>query len=73
MAMLTVSGAGKKIKDEWVVDNVSFSQEPLEKIAVAGETGSGKTTLLKMIGGHEQINDGEIKFLGRDILGTLDK
>jgi ABC-type sugar transport system ATPase subunit len=71
--MLIVSGAGKKIKDEWVVENVSFSQQPLEKIAIAGETGSGKTTLLKMIGGHEQIGEGEIKFSGRDILGPLDK
>jgi ABC-type Fe3+/spermidine/putrescine transport system ATPase subunit len=73
MAMLTVSGVGKKIKDAWVVEQVSFSQEPLEKIAIAGETGSGKTTLLKMIGGHEQISEGEIKFLGKDILGPLDK
>jgi ABC-type sugar transport system ATPase subunit len=73
MAMLIVNNVGKKINETYTVQGVSFTQEPLEKIAIAGETGSGKTTLMKMIGGHEQLSEGEIQFLGRDILGPLDK
>ena len=73
MALLSVKEVGKKISDTYVVKDVSFSQEPMEKIAIAGETGSGKSTLLKMIGGYEQLDAGEIKFLGRNILGPLDK
>ena len=48
MVLLEVVGAGKKEKENFTVKDINFSQQPLEKIAIAGETGSGKTTLLKM-------------------------
>ncbi|MBL7707614.1 MAG: ATP-binding cassette domain-containing protein, partial [Chitinophagaceae bacterium] len=48
MALLKVSGISKKGKDSFVVKEINFSQQRLQKIAIAGETGSGKTTLLKM-------------------------
>lgn len=73
MPILIVNNVGKKINENYTVKGVSFTQDQGQKIAIAGETGSGKTTLLKMIGGHEQITEGEIKFRGHDILGPLDK
>lgn len=71
--MLTVTNAGKITGDVYTVKNISFTQQPLEKIAIAGETGSGKSTLLKMIGGHEQLSEGSIRFFDTGIIGPLYK
>jgi iron(III) transport system ATP-binding protein len=73
MALLEVSGAGKKEKEIFTVKGINFSQQPLEKIAIAGETGSGKTTLLKMIGGLVLPDEGTIYFEGERVLGPFEK
>ena len=54
MVLLKVSGLSKKEKGVFAVQQISFEQEALQKIAIAGETGAGKTTLLKMIAGLQQ-------------------
>jgi iron(III) transport system ATP-binding protein len=43
------------------------------KMAVAGETGSGKTTLLKTIAGLAQTETGTVTFMGRRVLGPMEK
>lgn len=73
MALLEVVGAGKKEKENFTVKDINFSQQPLEKIAIAGETGSGKTTLLKMIGGLAQPDEGNIYFEGKRVLGPFER
>lgn len=73
MALLEVAGAGKKEKGHFIVRDISFTQQPLEKIAIAGETGSGKTTLLKMIGGLAQPDEGTIHFESEKVLGPFEK
>ncbi len=73
MALLQVSGAGKKENENYTVRDIHFSQQPLEKIAVAGETGSGKTTLLKMMGGLIQPDEGIIYFEGERVLGPFER
>lgn len=73
MALLEVSGISKKENDSFVVREISFSQQPLQKIAIAGETGSGKTTLLKMIAGWVQPDAGEIIFDTTKVTGPADK
>lgn len=73
MALLTVSGISKKGQDSYVVKEISFSQQPLQKIAIAGETGSGKSTLLKMIAGLVQPDAGEIIFDNTKVIGPADK
>ena len=73
MALLTVSGISKHEKGIYSVKGIYFDQQPLQKIAVAGETGSGKTTLLKMIAGWIQPDEGEIRFRGERILGPLEQ
>ena len=69
MALLTVSGISKKINGNAGVNNISFMQQPLQKIAIAGETGSGKTTLLKMIAGWMQPDGGEIHLNDEKVIG----
>lgn len=73
MTFLEVAGAGKKEKEEFAVKDINFSQQSLERIAIAGETGSGKTTLLKMIGGLVQPDEGAIYFEGERVLGPFER
>jgi ABC-type sugar transport system ATPase subunit len=73
MALLTVSGITKKEKENYTVKDVSFTQQTLQKIAIAGETGSGKTTLLKMIAGLIQPDAGEILFQQERVVGPYEK
>lgn len=49
------------------VDDISFSIERGEFIAVVGPSGSGKSTLLHLIGGVDRPNDGKIYIEGTDI------
>lgn len=73
MDFLSIHNISKQEKENLVVNNISFVQQPFEKIAIAGSTGSGKTTLLKMIAGYIQPSAGEIKFLNRRIIGPLEQ
>lgn len=73
MALLTVSGITKKEKENYTVKGISFTQQPLQKIAIAGETGSGKTTLLKMIAGLVQPDAGDVFFRQERVVGPFEK
>jgi ABC-type sugar transport system ATPase subunit len=73
MALLVVAGIGKMENDRWIVKNIHFTQQPFQKIAIAGETGSGKTTLLKLIAGLSQPSSGEILFKGKKVKGPEEK
>lgn len=73
MDLLTVNGIGKKENERYLVQQVSFSQQPLQRIAIAGETGSGKTSLLKMIAGLLQPDEGSIFFEGQRVAGPYEK
>ncbi len=73
MALLTVSGISKQENGRFTVKDIFFTQEPFQKIAIAGETGSGKTTLLKMIAGLIQPDAGEIRFENKRVMGPYEK
>src|SRR5687768_9892457 len=45
-----------------VLQDISFTQTEVSKIAIAGETGSGKSTLLQTIAGLVQPSSGEVRF-----------
>lgn len=47
-----------------VLDSVSFSVQPKEKIAIVGINGAGKTTLLKIMLRLLEADQGEVKFRG---------
>jgi ATP-binding cassette, subfamily B, bacterial len=47
-----------------VIDNVSLSIEPGQKVALVGRTGSGKSTLAKLLLGLYPLSDGEILYDG---------
>jgi ATP-binding cassette subfamily B protein len=50
-----------------VIENVSFTIEPGETVAVVGHTGAGKTTLTSLLLRFYDIQEGRILFDGEDI------
>lgn len=73
MALLRVNYVSKKLAEKSILNNISFEQAPLQKIAIVGETGSGKSTLLKIIAGWIQPDDGEIYLEAQRIKGPDEK
>ncbi|MCI8616990.1 MAG: ABC transporter ATP-binding protein [Clostridia bacterium] len=54
------------------VDNVSFSIEKGEFVAIIGASGSGKSTLLNMLGGVDWPTSGKVYIEGKDIYSLSD-
>lgn len=50
--------------DKKALNNISFSVNKGEKIAIVGENGAGKTTLVKLLSRFYKINDGDILING---------
>ena len=73
MALLEVQNISKRQPDRNIVDNVSFQQEALQKIAITGESGAGKSTLLKIISGNVQRDSGTVVFDGVKVTGPEEK
>ncbi len=76
MEILRVSNLTKIYgKDEAKVvalDNVSFSVEKGEFVAIVGASGSGKSTLLHLIGGVDRPTSGKVYVDGKDIFELND-
>ncbi|MEU7031096.1 ribosomal protection-like ABC-F family protein [Streptomyces sp. NPDC046275] len=59
-AQLTLLHVSRSYGDRQVLQDVSFSVRPGERVAVVGENGSGKSTLLRLIAGAEAPEAGEV-------------
>jgi ABC-type sugar transport system ATPase subunit len=70
MQILSVSNLySEELLGNFALDNINFTQNQFQKIAIIGETGSGKSTLLKTIAGFIQLKSGEILFNGKKVKG----
>ena len=54
-------------KDKTVLENVSFTVNPGERIALVGPTGAGKSTIVSLISRFYNVNEGRILVDGKDI------
>ena len=63
---------GKDSTKVIALDNVSFSVEKGEFLAIVGASGSGKSTLLHLIGGVDRPTKGKVFIDGKDIFSFND-
>ncbi len=55
------------IEGKQILNNVTFSINKGEKVALVGQTGAGKTTIINLILGFYKINSGNILFDGKNM------
>ena len=58
---------GKGENEVKALDNVSFTVEQGEFVAIIGPSGSGKSTLLHMLGGVDKPTRGKVFVGGQDV------
>jgi len=59
--MLQVSNITKHYGDTFILDGVSFTLNPGERVGLIGPNGCGKTTLLRIITGQEAADSGSVQ------------
>lgn len=67
--MLDIKNISFSYTDKSVINNVSFTIEKGQNIAIIGESGCGKSTLLKLMYGLYDLDEGEIFYNEKPILG----
>lgn len=58
---------GKKDTEVVALNDISFSVEKGEFVAIVGTSGSGKSTLLHMLGGIDTLTSGQVIIGGEDV------
>jgi polar amino acid transport system ATP-binding protein len=65
--LLKLENITKRFKDLTAVNGVNLDVASGEKLVIIGPSGSGKSTLLRSINLLEEINEGTIRFEGREV------
>lgn len=61
---------GKGALRKQILFDINLEVYPGEIVIMTGPSGSGKTTLLSLIGGLRSVQEGSLKFLGKELLGA---
>jgi len=67
--MLQVQNISFGYTEKIIIQNVGFTVSKGQNIAILGESGCGKSTLLKLIYGMYDLNEGQIFYNEKEILG----
>lgn len=70
--MITVENISKIIGHEYLLENISFTVNENDKLAIVGANGVGKSTLLKIIENDENATDGKVK-IGKNKIAVLEQ
>jgi len=73
MALLVVSNIGKRFGETRVLEDISFSLEEGQALAIIGSSGSGKTTLLRCLNFLETPDSGSILVRGQTVFNAADR
>ena len=65
--MLQVNNVSKSFGDNLILEKVSFTVNPGERLGLIGPNGGGKTTLLKIILGEVQPDSGSVRLSPADV------
>lgn len=65
--VLKIENLSLKIKNKYILKNIDFSVKKGEIVGLIGINGSGKTTLLKCLNKLNEISNGNIYIMGKDI------
>lgn len=69
--MLSVHSVSFEVDRAAILEEISFSMPPGEKVGLVGANGSGKSTLLKLIAGEIAPTRGSIQLIGGGAAGYL--
>jgi len=72
MSILTVSNLSKRFGSAEVLNNINFTLNEGEVLAIIGSSGSGKTTLLRCLNFLEKIDTGKIVVRGETLIDSDD-
>ncbi len=67
MSVIEATDISFSFDDKKIFNNISFSIEKGEKVAIVGANGSGKSTLLKLLCGLLKEYEGSIKINGKEL------
>ncbi|QRN81236.1 MAG: ABC-F family ATP-binding cassette domain-containing protein, partial [Nocardiopsis sp. BM-2018] len=70
-SQLALNQISKRYGDQTVLDRVSLTISPGERVGVIGDNGSGKSTLLRLLAGEEEPDNGELTVRAAGGVGYL--